>query len=107
MDPLGLERRGKHLLTPRNYRIEGVRRTVVETVLQLLNLHPHAHILLCAPSNPATDTLVSRLAKHLAPKELLRLNDPNRSFAEVPDELKFFCCMFVFPFSCTLITILG
>ncbi|KAH6904502.1 helicase MOV-10 [Coprinopsis sp. MPI-PUGE-AT-0042] len=69
----------------------GKTRTVVETVLQLLALHPHAHILLCAPSNPATDTLVLRLAKHLSPKDLLRLNDPNRSFAEVPDELKFFC----------------
>lgn len=66
----------------------GKTRTVVETVLQILRLQPEACILLCAPSNPATDTLVQRLRTHLGPREMFRLNDMNRTFAEVPDEIR-------------------
>jgi hypothetical protein len=73
-------------------------RTVVEIVHQLLLLQPRAHILLCAPSNPATDTLAVRLAKSgiVKPNEMLRLNDENRTFAEVPNEIRGYCCSFVF-----------
>ncbi|KAJ7222278.1 AAA domain-containing protein [Mycena pura] len=50
-----------------------------------------ACILLCAPSNPATDTLVMRLRSALQPHEMLRLNDPNRTFAEVPLQIRQYC----------------
>ena len=69
-------------------------RTVVETVLQILRLQPDACILLCAPSNPATDTLVQRLRTHLGPREMFRLNDISRTFAEVPDEIRQYTCTF-------------
>jgi hypothetical protein len=68
------------------------KRTVVETVLQILRVRPEACILLCAPSNPATDTLVSRLRDNLKPNEMLRLNDQNRTFAEVPNIIIQYCC---------------
>ncbi|KAG6856540.1 hypothetical protein H0H87_003359 [Tephrocybe sp. NHM501043] len=69
----------------------GKTRTVVETVLQILRIQPEACILLCAPSNPATDTLVLRLRSFLQPHEMLRLNDPNRTFAEVPIKITQYC----------------
>lgn len=67
----------------------GKTKTVVECSLQLLQHRgkPEPHILLCAPSNPAADTLALRLAQHLQPKELFRLNGWTRTFAEVPDQL--------------------
>ncbi|KAJ3811569.1 P-loop containing nucleoside triphosphate hydrolase protein [Lentinula aff. lateritia] len=65
----------------------GKTRTVVETVHQILRTQPEAHILLCAPSNSATDTLALRLASSLKPGDMLRLNDQNRTFAEVPDSI--------------------
>jgi len=52
---------------------------------------PDASILVCAPSNPASDTLARRLARALPPSSLLRLNAPNRTFAEVPDDLLLHC----------------
>lgn len=69
----------------------GKTRTVVESVLQIFRVQPEACILLCAPSNPATDTLVLRLQQHLQQHQMLRLNDPNRTFAEVPDSIKPYC----------------
>ncbi|KAF8064102.1 P-loop containing nucleoside triphosphate hydrolase protein [Lyophyllum atratum] len=69
----------------------GKTRTVVETVLQILRIQPEACILLCAPSNPATDTLVLRLRPFLQPHEMLRLNDQNRTFAEVPIKITQYC----------------
>ncbi|KAK0200904.1 P-loop containing nucleoside triphosphate hydrolase protein [Desarmillaria ectypa] len=66
-------------------------RTVVEIVHQILRVQPDAHVLVCAPSNPATDTLAERLGKVLKPAELFRLNDQNRTFAEVPDSIRQFC----------------
>jgi len=41
----------------------------------------------CAPSDPAADTLATRLSVHLNPKSLFRLNGWTRSFAEVPGNL--------------------
>jgi len=70
-----------------------IERTVVETVLQILRVQPEACILLCAPSNPATDTLVLRLRSNLKPNEMLRLNDQNRTFAEIPNKIIQYCCM--------------
>lgn len=69
----------------------GKTRTLVECVLQILRLQPEACILLCAPSNPATDTLVLRLRHFLKPSEMLRLNDQHRTFAEVPVEIFSYC----------------
>ncbi|KAF7505674.1 hypothetical protein GJ744_000523 [Endocarpon pusillum] len=76
----------------------GKTKTIVEITLQLLQRPQHQatgqaspqqtpHILLCAPSDPAADTLASRLASSLTPAELFRLNGWSRSFAEVPGRL--------------------
>lgn len=69
----------------------GKTRTVVEAVLQILRLQPEACVLLCAPSNPATDTLAQRLQPNLTPSQMLRLNDQNRTFAEVPSKIMQYC----------------
>ncbi len=71
----------------------GKTKTIVETALQLINSSPKcSHILLCAPSDPAADTLALRLRHHLEPSELFRLNASSRTFAEVPGELLPYCC---------------
>ncbi|RKU41525.1 hypothetical protein DL546_004731 [Coniochaeta pulveracea] len=80
----------------------GKTKTLIETALQLLkNVEQVSHILVCAPSDPATDTLAERLRLHLQPHELLRLNRPSRSFNEVPNTLLPYCHiandMFAFP----------
>jgi putative helicase MOV10L1/helicase MOV-10 len=70
----------------------GKTKTLIETALQLLRNVGHvSHILLCAPSEPATDTLADRLRQHLAPHEMLRLNRPSRPFSEVSDEVLPYC----------------
>ena len=48
-------------------------------------------ILLCAPSNPAADTLALRLKSYFDPKSLLRLNHYSRTFSEVPQDLLSWC----------------
>lgn len=72
-------------------------------MLQILRLQPEACILLCAPSNPATDTLALRLQSNLTPSQMLRLNDQNRTFAEVPNKIMQYCCVFA---SSTSLTVL-
>jgi hypothetical protein len=67
-------------------------RTLVEAVLQIFRVQPEACILVCAPSNPATDTLAVRMKDRLMQNEMLRLNNPHRTFAEVPDSIKPYCC---------------
>ncbi|KAG6360345.1 hypothetical protein INS49_011403 [Diaporthe citri] len=70
----------------------GKTKTIIETALQLLkNTSAHGHILLCAPSDPAADTLVHRLRQHLNTSEVLRLNRPGRTFAEVPGAVLPYC----------------
>ncbi|CAK3750563.1 helicase Mov10l1 [Lecanosticta acicola] len=69
----------------------GKTKTVVETALQILSNDDKPALLLCAPSDPACDTLVQRLSKHLNPQRLLRLNAPSRSFPEVPNTVLPFC----------------
>lgn len=64
---------------------------MVEAVFQILAHDSEATILLCAPSNPAADTLVRRLATTLQVGTLLRLNSPQRTFAEVPDNVLPYC----------------
>jgi len=65
----------------------GKTKTLVELALQLVHANSHSHILMCAPSDPAADTLVRRLSIHLGPSQLCRLNSPARSFPEVPDTI--------------------
>lgn len=48
---------------------------------------PHNHILLCAPSQEAADTLAIRLTQHLSPTVLFRLQTSARTFSEVPSKL--------------------
>lgn len=70
----------------------GKTKTICEIVTQLgKDSQISGSILVCAPSNPAADTLAMRLRAHFGPKDLLRLNDFSRTFAEVPQELLPFC----------------
>jgi len=70
----------------------GKTKTLIETALQLINnIDNVSHILFCAPSDPAADTLIQRLKPHLEPVDLLRLNRPSRTFAEVSDAVLPFC----------------
>jgi helicase MOV-10 len=70
----------------------GKTKTIVESVLQLLNSDGfRGSILVCAPSDQAADILAMRLQKHLGPQRLLRLNDYSRAFAEVPQPLLHYC----------------
>jgi hypothetical protein len=73
-------------------------RSLIETVIQVLRIQPEACILLCAPSNPATDTLVLRLPGALQPHEMYRLNNHNGTFAEVPHEITQSSCTYLLPF---------
>lgn len=72
----------------------GKTKTIIEIALQMVknpaNLN---HILLCAPSDPAADTLCARLTAQLGPAEMLRLCRPSRTFAEVPGSLLPYCCV--------------
>lgn len=70
----------------------GKTKTIIETTLQIVqNSEGNHHIVLCAPSDPAADTLCQRLIGHLRPGQMLRLNRPCRTFAEVPGALLPFC----------------
>lgn len=69
----------------------GKTKTLVEIAMQLLNTTNVAHMLICAPSEAAADTLAVRLKQYLSPKQLLRLNGPNRADNEVPRELLQYC----------------
>jgi len=59
--------------------------------MQLLNTTDVAHMLICAPSEAAADTLALRLKEYLSRKELFRLNRPGRADNEVPRELLQYC----------------
>lgn len=71
----------------------GKTKTLVEVAMQLLNTTNVAHMLVCAPSEAAADTLAMRLKQYLNPKQLLRLIGPNRADNEVPQELMQYCVM--------------
>ena len=71
----------------------GKTKTIVEMALQLVTERERTQLLVCAPSEPAADTLVQRLSKHLKPSQLLRLNSPSRSFPETPNNVLPFCCI--------------
>jgi DNA polymerase III delta prime subunit len=70
----------------------GKTKTLVEIALQLLkSVDKVSHILFCAPSDPAADTIVQRISAHFKSIELLRLNRPTRTFAEVSGAVLPFC----------------
>lgn len=72
----------------------GKTKTIIEIALQLVKTPPTVnHVLVCAPSDPAADTLCLRLKDHLSPVDMLRLNRPCRTFAEVPSTLLPYCCI--------------
>jgi len=70
----------------------GKTKTLVEIALQLVkSVDKVSHILICAPSDPAADIILHRLSTYLEATELLRLNRPARTFAEVPGAVLPFC----------------
>jgi helicase MOV-10 len=60
----------------------GKTKTLVETAMQLLNTTIVCHVLICAPSEAAADTLALRLKHYLSTKQMLRLNRPGRAYNE-------------------------
>lgn len=72
-------------------KFTGKTKVLVEMVLQVLETDPTTRLLVCAPSHSACDTIAMRLADHLQPDRLLRLNRSTRTFAEVPDRLMPYC----------------
>lgn len=56
--------------------------------MQVVRTQANASLLVCAPSNSAADTIALRLAKFLEGTEMLRLQNPTRTIAEVPDVLR-------------------
>ena len=64
--------------------------TVVESILQTLKAtrnDPAARILVCAPSNTATDVIVQRLVSHIQTTEMLRLMAYSRDSSTVPEDI--------------------
>ncbi|KAG8730766.1 hypothetical protein FRC10_002366 [Ceratobasidium sp. 414] len=61
---------------------------LVEAIHQIV-LSSHKHrVLVCAPSNTATDLIATRLVKMHNPNELLRMNAPARVYDSLPPELR-------------------
>ncbi|KAF9118438.1 hypothetical protein BGW39_001171 [Mortierella sp. 14UC] len=69
----------------------GKTKTLTETALQILMNDTQSHILITAPSHSACDTIMNRLIPYLKPQYLFRLNDPTRTFAEVPTAIMPYC----------------
>jgi helicase MOV-10 len=69
----------------------GKTKTLVETAMQLLTTTRVEHVLICAPSEAAADTLALRLKQYLSNSQLLRLNRPGRADNEVARELTQYC----------------
>ena len=66
--------------------------TIVECVAHVLEMFPHARVLLAAPSAFAADILCSRLAKRLTPfkkKMIVRVNDVRRTPESVKADVRF------------------
>ena len=64
--------------------------TLVEAILQTVRSKgsdPSFRLLICAPSNMATDLIVQRLANHLTPSEMLRILAYSRDKSSVPEDV--------------------
>ncbi|KAH8829468.1 P-loop containing nucleoside triphosphate hydrolase protein [Flagelloscypha sp. PMI_526] len=65
--------------------------TICEAILQLLDRDKDRKILVCAPSNSASDLLAQRLKRFmptLLPAHLLRLNSLTRKTSDLPEDLR-------------------
>ncbi|KAL1801573.1 hypothetical protein ACET3X_001915 [Alternaria dauci] len=69
----------------------GKTKVLVETAMQLLETTDVKHLLVCAPSEAAADTIALRLKTYLTTTQLFRLNRPGRADNEVPRELLQYC----------------
>ncbi|QRV97470.1 RNA helicase [Ceratobasidium sp. AG-Ba] len=65
---------------------------LIEAIHQVITLNPDSRVLVCAPSNTATDLIALRLAKTHSKTQLLRLNAPARKYDTLPTELRDFSC---------------
>ncbi|XP_062365435.1 helicase MOV-10 isoform X1 [Cinclus cinclus] len=61
--------------------------TMVEAIKQVWTCFKDACILVCAPSNSATDLLCQYLIKDIAPENVYRLIASSRSYREVPADI--------------------
>jgi len=64
--------------------------TLVESILQTMSARgsdPNTKILICAPSNTATDVVVERLAPYVSPREMIRIMAFSREKRAVPDSV--------------------
>ncbi|CAI5494464.1 unnamed protein product [Closterium sp. Naga37s-1] len=64
----------------------GKTKTVVEAILQVVKGMPSARVLVCAPSNSATDNIALLLKGNLQVREMLRLYSVSRGRDEVSPE---------------------
>lgn len=84
--------------------VQGKTVTLVEAIKQVEKTQPSCHILVCAPSNSATDMLCSRIADHVEKRKLYRMYARSHDPKLVPDNLKVsverFQSTFSFPFRC-------
>ncbi|CAI5524033.1 unnamed protein product [Closterium sp. Naga37s-1] len=65
----------------------GKTKTVVEAILQVVKGMPLVRVLVCAPSNSATDNIALRLRGNLQVREILRLYSVSRGRDEVDTDL--------------------
>ncbi|KAJ1557634.1 hypothetical protein HK096_006157, partial [Nowakowskiella sp. JEL0078] len=73
----------------------GKTKSLIECILQIVHEQPNAHILACAPSDSAADTITERLINCCKFKNdtLFRLNSPSRGIEEVSSKIKCFSCI--------------
>ena len=65
--------------------------TLVEAIIQTAKANPSSRILVCAPSNTATDLIVQRLAPYFGTGEMIRLLAFTRDRRTVPNDIMNFC----------------
>ncbi|NXH52071.1 SDE3 helicase, partial [Rhabdornis inornatus] len=61
--------------------------TMVEAIKQVWTCFKNARILVCAPSNSATDLLCQCLIKDIAPENVYRLIASSRNYRDVPTDI--------------------
>jgi len=62
--------------------------TVVEAIKQVYTRFSSSRILVCAPSNTASNLLASRLLKDIKEKHIIRLMSVSKKGMEMDEELK-------------------
>ncbi|KAG8142811.1 hypothetical protein E2320_006003 [Naja naja] len=67
--------------------------TIIEAILQIYYSLPSSRILVCAPSNSATDLICLRLhdSKLLRPGVMVRVNAINRNEESLDEVIKYYC----------------